>query len=817
MAAGRFETIGLTAGYGATRVIEDISFHVSPGGKLTVLGRNGVGKTTLLREFIRMAGREKAAVALTDDNETDIPAAMARLAAGFGDPPGDPFHAFNTRYRTYRQRREELEADPNAPTGLAGLFGRAAVKVGAKALRNTVPASDLVLGFIEDPLADQASQWAEFVRRKLGNRDEAQLVLEPEVALTPLFVQGVNALAAARPVALLFDTYERTAVALDGWLRALLEGRHGNLPANLTLVVAGRHALDRNAWADLEGVMAPLCLEPFSEAEARDYLTRRGVTDERVVAVILSLSGRLPLLLMILANQRPDDPAQIGDATGTAVERFLKWVDDPARRALALNGALPRRLNRDVAALLGGGADAFDWLADNRLIERRPGGEAWTYHEVVREQMLRYKRQEAPGEWAALHDKLADHYAAECKGLDLSWAEGARNERWRAAALGALYHRLCARPERTLPEALNDIAASLDEHWEMAGAWSEVLATAGRDADCQEVQEWGVQLSSGLRGNGLARLDSAIKLASKLIGYGGLGLVQRATALSFRSSRYRMQKRSSEALADLNQAIVLDPQNARLLANRGSLFSSLNRDEEALADYDQAIMLDPRDAWIRFERSSYYWDRGRHDEALRDLDRSVELSPFQTWPILRRALCFMDLQQYDKALVDFEQAIRVAPDDSWNLMFRAIAYVEMGQYADALKDLDQFIANAPTVFMAFNMRGRVWQEIGRYTEALSDFNQVIELAPWYDTAIENRGRTYLLLEQYGEALRDFEHAVERDPNNAWAIASRGETYRLLERHDEALADFDRVIDLDPSDWDYYQRAITRRAIDPASD
>jgi branched-chain amino acid transport system ATP-binding protein len=38
----------VTAGYGATRVIEEVSFELAEHGSLAVLGRNGVGKTTLL-------------------------------------------------------------------------------------------------------------------------------------------------------------------------------------------------------------------------------------------------------------------------------------------------------------------------------------------------------------------------------------------------------------------------------------------------------------------------------------------------------------------------------------------------------------------------------------------------------------------------------------------------------------------------------------------------------------------------------------------------------------------------------------------------
>lgn len=42
----------LTAGYGATVVLDRLSFSIPAGGSLAVLGRNGVGKTTLLRSLM---------------------------------------------------------------------------------------------------------------------------------------------------------------------------------------------------------------------------------------------------------------------------------------------------------------------------------------------------------------------------------------------------------------------------------------------------------------------------------------------------------------------------------------------------------------------------------------------------------------------------------------------------------------------------------------------------------------------------------------------------------------------------------------------
>jgi branched-chain amino acid transport system ATP-binding protein len=39
---------GLCAGYGDSTVLEGVSFALEQGGSLALIGRNGVGKTTLL-------------------------------------------------------------------------------------------------------------------------------------------------------------------------------------------------------------------------------------------------------------------------------------------------------------------------------------------------------------------------------------------------------------------------------------------------------------------------------------------------------------------------------------------------------------------------------------------------------------------------------------------------------------------------------------------------------------------------------------------------------------------------------------------------
>jgi hypothetical protein len=140
---------------------------------------------------------------------------------------------------------------------------------------------------------------------------------------------------------------------------------------------------------------------------ARQFLASKHIADEAAVQVILTLSGRLPLWLATLADARQHGNADIGDPTGNAVERFLKWETDPERREIAKVAALPPALNQDVLTVItpaGKTAGLFGWLRGLPFVSQR--GESWAYHDVVRAAMLRLRRAEAPIKWRSARYRL---------------------------------------------------------------------------------------------------------------------------------------------------------------------------------------------------------------------------------------------------------------------------------------------------------------------------------------------------------------------------------------------------------------------------
>ncbi|HKE40817.1 MAG TPA: ABC transporter ATP-binding protein [Casimicrobiaceae bacterium] len=81
---------GLSAGYGDSIVLEDIAVKLAPGESLALLGRNGVGKTTLLLTLMGLARRRNGRIVFNGVEITELPT-HKRAHAGLGWVPQERF------------------------------------------------------------------------------------------------------------------------------------------------------------------------------------------------------------------------------------------------------------------------------------------------------------------------------------------------------------------------------------------------------------------------------------------------------------------------------------------------------------------------------------------------------------------------------------------------------------------------------------------------------------------------------------------------------------------------------------------------------
>jgi ABC-type branched-subunit amino acid transport system ATPase component len=67
------EIEGLTSGYGEAMVLRDLSLHVAAGELLTVLGKNGMGKSTLLKTIMGFLPVHSGRIRILDQDRTGTP------------------------------------------------------------------------------------------------------------------------------------------------------------------------------------------------------------------------------------------------------------------------------------------------------------------------------------------------------------------------------------------------------------------------------------------------------------------------------------------------------------------------------------------------------------------------------------------------------------------------------------------------------------------------------------------------------------------------------------------------------------------------
>jgi hypothetical protein len=463
-----------------------------------VFGVGGIGKTCLLERFNAAVTELGGLTAYVDESQNNALVVMDAIAGQLA-VQGHKLDSFVQRYKTYRQLRQELVTDPEVPPGLPALLGRVVAKGGWRVLTQLVPGIEILKDFVDGPtIAATVTDFSNFIARKISNKDEIQLVLEPVSILTQLFIADLWKLPEDKLVALAFDTYEFSGEFLDAWLRNMLDGNYGDSPPSLIFMIAGQSELDRNLWNRYDRIIDRMLLSPFSDAETREYLDRKGIADERVVATITSLSKNLPLLVAILATSQPDSPGQLGDPSGNAVDHFLKWVQDAKQKRIVLDAALPRQLNRDILGIVASDADAyllFDWLKKTPFVKER--GSGWVYYDLVRTQMLRYKFRESPHSWATTHQRLAEYYESL---QDKQGSSDAilRDQNWQAFSLESIYHRLCQSPRVYQLQAISGFMLALKDLGDFAYRWVVAIKQAGEDTQSMDLTKWGTLLETGL-------------------------------------------------------------------------------------------------------------------------------------------------------------------------------------------------------------------------------------------------------------------------------------------------------------------------------
>ncbi len=777
-----------------------------------VHGQGGVGKTTLLQKFQEIAKEQKALVAYIDDDFKDIPQLLSKITKQLSDQ-GSIFKKFDDRYKIYLKEKKQLEADPEAPQSTWAFAGKAIAKGIRLASDTYVPGSGALLDKIGfEGIGEQIGEWGPFVKKKISNKDEVELLLNPVDVLTPIFLEEFEKITKSNRICCLFDVYENTSVYLDQWLRQVLDGKYGEASENLMLCISGRDPLNPNQWSNLAGIISTISLEPFTEMEARTYLKRKNIENPETIETILKISGQLPVLLEILAEKAPNSLGDLDDPCETAVERFLTWIQEPAQKKLALYAALPKALNKDVLkCLLPKGSDIdshFDWLISNSFVSKRK--DHWAYHGLVRDLMVRYLRQESLDTWAHLNGLLAEFYLQSIRHFEFNHESGWRDEKWRNGALEYHYHLLLQSPQT----AYFLVLQSLAKVFRLLGPeaclpWCVILVEAEEICRLPLLNK-----SSDIR-DGLAALIAKDFKLSKIFFDLLLkeNIITDTVDLSFCKGEAAdtclkigynfFQNMDMEGAKNMCQeAISFTPDYAAAYNNLGVVLARLGDINEAIKMYYKAIELDPNDAQAYSNLGYELSNLGEKTNAIKFYEKAIEVDPNYAFAYGNLGYELYNLGEEVRAAMICEKAIELDPNNVPPYICLAELLSKSGDKERAILMYQKVleIEQSSPIYLAL---GILLSNKGEREDALTMYKKAIELDPKYKATYFYLGNELSMNSDSYGAITSYQKALELDSNNSAAYFCLGHELSKLGNYKDAIKMLQTAIEIDPNNATYF--------------
>jgi serine/threonine protein kinase/tetratricopeptide (TPR) repeat protein len=266
-------------------------------------------------------------------------------------------------------------------------------------------------------------------------------------------------------------------------------------------------------------------------------------------------------------------------------------------------------------------------------------------------------------------------------------------------------------------------------------------------------------------------------------------------------ARQRTRDGYARAVAELNQAVQLNPRHYWSRMQRGICYQELGEYALAAADFGTCTGLWPEFAWGYFNRGCALDQAGKKDEAIADYTAALERDPGLVLAFVNRGTASLELRRYASALADFGQAMSRGRQDAFVYAGRGVALEGLGRSAEADGAFAAAFAQEGRIPAALRNRLR-WVYGFAVSARLPDraraaFDAVLAEEPNQPQALYGRAMLFVMQERPDEALRLLDRAVETSPG--FVDARRGRAI-LLARGGQlgpACQDMDWCLQMEP--------------------
>ncbi|MFV0679648.1 tetratricopeptide repeat protein [Ottowia sp.] len=220
-----------------------------------------------------------------------------------------------------------------------------------------------------------------------------------------------------------------------------------------------------------------------------------------------------------------------------------------------------------------------------------------------------------------------------------------------------------------------------------------------------------------------------------------------------------------QALPALQTSAQLDGRNVQTQCLLALACARLSQKAEAMAYLDRAVALAPNQANVWYDRGSTLFTLDHYALALQSFDRALELAPSHADTWLNRGNTLRKLERPHEAISSYEHGIDVSPGhpDLWRSLGDALYAVRRFQDASACHkkalSLDSRLTNAWVGL------GDVLAHYAHYEQALAHYDQALQLDPNHELAWVQHGSALLRQGLRPQALQSLQRAATINPDN----------------------------------------------------